>query len=179
MTPRSTILSLTALATLSLAALAPTQASAWGLRDGYGFGGYRSMRHFGPAFLPRRQVTASCAVEQAPTFRPSFGRPRFTEEFSGEGEGFESQGYASAMQPRGFSPMRQAEGYGSPRQMQGYGSSRPQFPVPESHGRRGFGGSHRGQDAVEGEAEAEPQAPQPSANQDSGPVQYSSKELQR
>ena len=50
---RSTILTLAALATLSVSALATTQASAWeggyrgGYRDGYG-GGYRySGRHFG------------------------------------------------------------------------------------------------------------------------------------
>jgi hypothetical protein len=49
---RSTILSLAALATLSVSALAPTKASAWGMHGGYGggyhhFGGYGGYHHFG------------------------------------------------------------------------------------------------------------------------------------
>jgi hypothetical protein len=46
MKTRSTILSLAALATLSLSALAPTQASAWGMHGGFG-GGHFGGGHFG------------------------------------------------------------------------------------------------------------------------------------
>ena len=74
---RSTIMTVAALATLSVSALAPTKASAWGMRGyggsfggGYhvggsrfgGFGGYRSMGYFRPSYGP--QISAS-----APTYR--------------------------------------------------------------------------------------------------------------
>jgi hypothetical protein len=61
---RSTILALSALTTLSVSALAPTQASAWGRHGGYGggyggghhfgghFGGYRPMSYFRPSYSP-------------------------------------------------------------------------------------------------------------------------------
>jgi hypothetical protein len=61
---RSTILALSALTTLSVSALAPTQASAWGRHGGYGggygggyhfggrFGGYRPMSYFRPSYRP-------------------------------------------------------------------------------------------------------------------------------
>jgi hypothetical protein len=78
---RSTIMTLAALATLSVSALAPTKASAWSMGGGYsrsfgggyhfggvggsrfgGFGGYRSMGYFRPSYGP--QISAS-----APTYR--------------------------------------------------------------------------------------------------------------
>ena len=81
MKTRSKMLSLLALAILSLSALAPTQASAWG-RGGYGGGerfegGYRSMRSFGRfqgaqmcEGLPTRPYSS---MSQAQSFGPMQG----------------------------------------------------------------------------------------------------------
>jgi hypothetical protein len=156
MNTRSTILSLAALATLSVAALAPTQASAWGSRDGYSFGSHRSMGYFGRSFRSRFSASQSCSSESAPAFRRGFGsRGRFAE-----GGSFETQGYSPAQ--RGFAPMRLG---------QGYGASLPQ------HGRPGFR-QMRGHDSYE---EVETQEPQqlPPTNPDNVPTEYSSRELQR
>lgn len=85
----STIFSLAVLATLSLPALAPTQAFAWG-RGGYGGerfeGGYRSMGHFG-----RSTFSQAC-------------------------EGLASRSFAPMRQS--YAPMRQ-QGYASPMRMSG------------------------------------------------------------
>jgi hypothetical protein len=87
---RSTLLPLAVLATLSLAALAPTEASAWGRGgwDRFEGGGYRSL-----------------------SFAKSYG--------SRTCEGFASRSYAPASQPQGFGPMRRAQSFG-PAPQQGY-----------------------------------------------------------
>ena len=99
MKTRSKMLSLSALAILSLSALAPTQASAWG-RGGYGGGerfegGYRSMGSFG-----RFRGAPIC-------------------------EGFAARAYGRMSQAQAFGPMQgdrpmpQAQSFG-PAPQQGY-----------------------------------------------------------
>jgi hypothetical protein len=146
MKTRSTILSLAALATLSLSALAPTQASAWGMRDGYGYG-YRSTGFLAPSI--RHRIWGSEPCDPCPTERaPVIQRPRVTEEIPCEHEAFRPRGYAPERMPREYAPMRQAQGYGqgygqdygrgygSAPQMHGYPPSQGQFRVSESPGRR-------------------------------------------
>jgi hypothetical protein len=156
MKTRSTILSLAALATLSVSALAPTQASAWGSRDGYSFGSHRSMGYFGRSFRSHFSASQSCSSESAPAFRRGFGsRGRFAE-----GGSFQMQGYSSAPQ-RGFASGRQAQGYGMSLPQHGRPGSRPM----------------RGHDSYEEFETQEQQLPQ--ANPDNVPTEYSSRELQR
>ena len=179
MKTRSTILSLAALATFSVLAFAPTQASAWGMREGYGSNSYRSMGHFGPSFR-RFGAPQACSAEAEsapPRFNRGFAsRPRFSERFGGEA--LQSRGYAQAPE-RGFAPMRQAQGYGSSRQMQGGGyAPSQQFRGLEGHGQRGFGQSRRGHDSIEETPEVEAQTQQQD-NPQNAPAAYASKELQR
>jgi hypothetical protein len=173
MTTRSTILSLAALATLSLAAFAPTQASAWGMRGGYGDGGYRSMGHFGSSYRPRVWASEPCLTEYAPPFR-RHRAPRFNyaEELPCEPEAFETRGYA----PGRYAPMRQAQGYAPAQQTQGYAPRQPKHGL-EPHGQRDFAPQDR-EDSYEA-SELEARAPAQQANPDSGPAEYSSRELQR
>jgi hypothetical protein len=151
MNTRPTILSLAALATLSLSALAPTQASAWGMHDGYGFGGgHRSTGYFGSSFRHRVWASEPCPTEYAPVIRRH--APRFTEEAPCEHETFEARGYGRERMLREHAPMRQAQGYGPAQQMQGYA------PQP----RRDLGQVNR-RDAYEENQETE--APQQQAAQ--------------
>jgi hypothetical protein len=174
MKTRSTILSLAALATLSLSALVPTQASAWGMRGGYGFG-YRSMGYVASS--------EPCPNEYAPLIRHHHAR-RFIQELPCEEEalqtrgyetrgyetrGFESRGYAPERMPRGYAPMRQAQGYG-----QGFGQVQPTqgyAPPQQGHHLEPHGQwAHRdSEDSQEIEAR----------QQQAGPLEYSSKDLQR
>jgi hypothetical protein len=172
MKTRSTILSLAALATFSALAFAPTQASAWGMREGYGSHSYHSMGS-------RFRASEACSAEFAPTFRRGLeSRPRFAQEFGGEREALQSGGYTQAPE-RGFAPMRQAQGYGPSRQMQGGGySPSRQFRGLEGHGQRSFGPSRRGHDSFEEAPGVEAQT-QLRDNPETGHTEYASKELQR
>jgi hypothetical protein len=133
MKTRSTILSLAALATLSLSALAPTQASAWGMRDGYGYG-YRSTGFLAPSI--RHRIWGSEPCDPCPTERaPVIQRPRVTEEIPCEHEAFRAREYAPMRQAQGYG-QDYGRGYGSAPQMHGYAPSQGQSRVPESPGRR-------------------------------------------
>jgi hypothetical protein len=181
MTTRSTILSLAALATLSLSALAPTQASAWGMRDGYG---YRSMGYVGSS--------EPCPNEYAPVIRHYHAR-RFIHELPCEEEafqtrgyetrgyetrgfetrGFESRGNGPERMPRGYAPMRQAQGYGQgSRQMQ---PAQGYAPPQQGHHLEPHGQSVR----RDSEDNQEIEAPQQPANRDAGPAEFAQTELQR
>jgi hypothetical protein len=70
MKTRSTILTLAALATLSLSALAPTQASAWGMHGGFG-GGHFGGGHFG-GYGGYRNWGGYRGYGWNPYFRPSY-----------------------------------------------------------------------------------------------------------
>ena len=188
MKTRTTILSLAAFATLSLSALAPTQASAWGMREGYGFG-YRSMGYVGSS-----EPCDPCPNEYAPVIRRHHHR-HFIEELPCEEEAFQTRGYESSgyetrgYQTRGFENrgyrreqmlnggMRQAQGYG-----QGYGRGSSQLQptqgyAPPQHHLEPHGQSGRRDSEDSREMEA-PQQEQP-ANSAAALPEYSSKELQR
>jgi hypothetical protein len=151
MKTRSTILSLAALATLSLSALAPTQASAWG---------YRSMGYGSEPCDP-------CPKQYAPRFHRHYHAPRFVEELpceEGAARGYGSRGYGRERMLHGYAPIRQAQGYGqgvgSLQPTQGYTPPQAKYGVPESHGRRDPGQMNR-RDSYE---TPEGEAPSPQAN---------------
>jgi hypothetical protein len=86
MKARSTLFALAALTTLSVSALAPTQASAWGLQGGYGggfghgyhfggyrFGGYNTMNYFHPSYRPQYWASAPWR----PAYRPTYSTPAY------------------------------------------------------------------------------------------------------
>jgi hypothetical protein len=137
MKTRSAMLSLAALATLSLSALAPTQASAWGYRStGYG-----------------SAPCDPCPHQYAPTFHRHYHAPRLVEELpceEGASRGYETRGYG---RERMLNALRQAQGYGSGPQMQGY-APQPKFRAPESHGRPDMGQMNR-RDAYQENQEVE------------------------